>query len=121
MYAPDAIVHNKGPTTVRDFFKQRTRVNIGEQYMKRIYDYEIPTWNPRYLFSSYLGFLRDNRRYLPNMLAAMAMEGLARVYAKVYVTLDRGRQGGVEPGQLHQGRGEEVINPFQKGSFPPRR
>ncbi len=90
VYAPEAIVHNKGPTTVRDFFKQRTRVNIGEQYMKRIYGYEVPTWNARYLFASYLDFLRDNRRYLPKILVAMAMEGMARLYATVYVTLDRG-------------------------------
>jgi cellulose synthase/poly-beta-1,6-N-acetylglucosamine synthase-like glycosyltransferase len=90
VYAPDAIVHNKGPTTIRDFFKQRTRVNIGEQYMKRVYEYGIPTWNPRYLFSSYMGFLRDNRRHLLKVGMAMAMEGFARLYAMIYVTLDRG-------------------------------
>jgi poly-beta-1,6-N-acetyl-D-glucosamine synthase len=90
VYAPEAIVHNKGPTTIRDFFKQRTRVNIGEQYMKRIYAYEVPTWNARFLFASYLGFLKDNRRQLPKMLAAMALEGAARLYAAVYVLLDRG-------------------------------
>ncbi len=90
VYASEAIVHNKGPTTVRDFFKQRTRVNIGEKYMKRIYDFEIPTWNARYLFASYLGFLRDNRRHLPKILAAIALEAMARLYATVYVALDRG-------------------------------
>lgn len=90
VYASEAIVHNKGPTTIRDFFKQRTRVNIGEKYMKRIYDFEIPTWNARYLFASYLGFLRDNRRHLPKILAAIALEGMARLYATVYVILDRG-------------------------------
>ncbi len=90
VYVPDAIVHNKGPTTVRDFFKQRTRVNIGEQYMKRTYDYDIPTWNPRWLFRSYLGFLRDNKAQLPRMVVAMGMEVLARAYATLYVKLDRG-------------------------------
>ncbi len=90
VYVPEAIVHNKGPTTVRDFLKQRTRVNIGEQYMKRIYDYDIPTWNPRWLFQSYLGFLRDNSRELPRTIAAMSLEAYARIYAMLYVKMDRG-------------------------------
>jgi len=92
VYAPDAIVHNKGPTTVRDFFKQRTRVNIGEQYMKRVYEYDIPTWNARYLFSSYLDFLKDNRRHPFMVAAAMSLEALARVYAVAYVAMDKGDQ-----------------------------
>jgi cellulose synthase/poly-beta-1,6-N-acetylglucosamine synthase-like glycosyltransferase len=90
VYVPEAIVHNKGPTSVRDFLKQRTRVNIGEQYMKRIYDYDIPTWNPKWLFRSYMDFLRDNRGDLPRTIAAMGLEAYARIYAVLYVKLDRG-------------------------------
>jgi biofilm PGA synthesis N-glycosyltransferase PgaC len=90
VYVPEAIVHNKGPTSVRDFLKQRTRVNIGEQYMKRIYDYDIPTWNPKWLFRSYMDFLRDSRGDLPRTIAAMGLEAYARIYAVLYVKLDRG-------------------------------
>jgi len=90
VYVPQAIVYNKGPTTVRDFLKQRTRVNIGEQYMKRIYDYDIPTWNPKWLLRSYMDFLRDNWRDLPRTIAAMGLEAYARIYAVLYVKLDRG-------------------------------
>ncbi len=90
VYVPQAIVYNKGPTTVRDFLKQRTRVNIGEQYMKRIYDYDIPTWNLKWLLRSYMDFLRDNWRDLPRTIAAMGLEAYARIYAVLYVKLDRG-------------------------------
>jgi len=65
-------------------------VNIGEQYMKRIYDYDIPTWNLKWLLRSYMDFLRDNWRDLPRTIAAMGLEAYARIYAVLYVKLDRG-------------------------------
>jgi biofilm PGA synthesis N-glycosyltransferase PgaC len=89
-YEPDAIVVNKGPDTVRDYWKQRTRVNIGERYMKRLFDFDIPTWDNRYLFQAYLGFLKDNSKHVVRMSAAMVMEMLARAYASIYVKLDKG-------------------------------
>jgi biofilm PGA synthesis N-glycosyltransferase PgaC len=89
-YEPEAIVINKGPETVRDYWKQRTRVNIGERYMKRLFDFDIPTWDGRYLFQAYLGFLKDNSTQIFRISMAVGMELLARVYASIYVKLDRG-------------------------------
>lgn len=89
-YEPEAVVINKGPETVRDYWKQRTRVNIGERYMKRLFDFDIPTWDSRYLFQAYLGFLKDNSSHVIRMSAAISMEMLARVYASIYVLLDKG-------------------------------
>ncbi|MDW5561801.1 MAG: glycosyltransferase [Methanomassiliicoccus sp.] len=90
VYAPEAIVRNKGPATVRDFIKQRTRVNIGEGYMKRKFSYDIPTQDPRLLFSSFLDFIRDSRSSPFLMGAAMLMEAYCRAYARLYVALDKG-------------------------------
>lgn len=89
-YEPNAIVVNKGPDTVRDYWKQRTRVNIGERYMKRLFDFDIPTWDSRFLFQAYLGFLKDNSNHVLRMSSAMVMELLARAYASIYVKLDKG-------------------------------
>ena len=89
-YEPEAVVINKGPETVRDYWKQRTRVNIGERYMKRLFDFDIPTWDNRYLFQAYLGFLKDNAGQVFRMTAAIGMELMARVYASIYVKLDKG-------------------------------
>jgi biofilm PGA synthesis N-glycosyltransferase PgaC len=90
VYAPDAIVLNKGPETVRDYFKQRTRVNIGERYMKRWFDFDIPTWDKHYLFESWRGFLKDNGKDFWKIAIAMGMELLARAYATVHVMMDKG-------------------------------
>ncbi len=90
LYEPSAIVYNRGPTTLGDFLEQRTRVNIGERYMKRWFDYDIPTWDQRYLFNAYLSFLKDNARHPLKMAWAMALEAFARAYAALHVRLDRG-------------------------------
>jgi glycosyltransferase involved in cell wall biosynthesis len=89
-YEPSAIIYNRGPTNVEDFFEQRTRVNIGERYMKRWFDYDIPTWDKRYLFNAYLSFLRDNAGHPLKMAWAMSLEAFARAYASLHVKLDKG-------------------------------
>ncbi len=40
-YAPDAVVYNTGPTTVRDFIKQRRRNHAGHLYLKHKYGYKV--------------------------------------------------------------------------------
>ncbi|HUL39874.1 MAG TPA: glycosyltransferase [Methanomassiliicoccales archaeon] len=90
VYVPGAIVRNKGPEHLEDFIKQRTRVNIGEKYMKRLFDYEVPTWDSRLLFQAYVSFLKENRKYLGKAMVGMAFEAYARAYATLYVALDRG-------------------------------
>jgi cellulose synthase/poly-beta-1,6-N-acetylglucosamine synthase-like glycosyltransferase len=90
VYVIEAIVFNKGPTTVADFWKQRIRVNIGEKYLKRWLDYQVPTWNRKLLFGAMLGFLAANARHPIRLMIAMAMEAMARAYSSLYVTLDKG-------------------------------
>ncbi len=90
VYAPKAIVRNKGPEHLEDFINQRTRVNIGERYMRRLFDYKVPTWDSRLLFQAYVSFLKDNSRSMGKALLAMGLEAYARAYATVYVTLDKG-------------------------------
>jgi biofilm PGA synthesis N-glycosyltransferase PgaC len=90
VYVAEAVVFNKGPTTVADFWKQRTRVNIGEKYLKRWLNYLVPTWNRRLLFSAMLGFIGTNARHPLRLTIAVAMEAMARAYSSLYVALDKG-------------------------------
>ena len=89
-YAPEAMVWNKGPETLSDFWKQRTRVNIGEKYMEKRYEFEVPTWKGEFLMPSLISFLRDNRGHLAKVAMAIGIEGLSRAYASLHVALDRG-------------------------------
>lgn len=54
LYVPECIVYNRGPETREDFIKQRVRVDVGEVNMKKYYDYDIPTWDNRLLFKSFV-------------------------------------------------------------------
>jgi hypothetical protein len=90
VYVPGAIVFNMGPATVADFWRQRTRVNIGEKYLKRWLDYQVPTWNRRLLFAAVLGFVRDNASHPFRLLMDVALEALARAFSTFYVSLDKG-------------------------------
>ena len=40
-YAPDAVVYNTGPTTIRDFVTQRRRNHAGHLYLKAKYGYAV--------------------------------------------------------------------------------
>jgi biofilm PGA synthesis N-glycosyltransferase PgaC len=44
-YAPRAIVHNKGPENLSDFFKQRRRIFPGHLYVKDTLGYKVSTLN----------------------------------------------------------------------------
>ena len=90
VYVGEATVINKGPATVRDYIKQRTRVNIGERYMKKWFDVDIPTWDPRFLFQALQSFIKENWRYLDKMFLAICLEAYARVYASLHVRMDKG-------------------------------
>jgi poly-beta-1,6-N-acetyl-D-glucosamine synthase len=70
-YAPDATVRNRGPENLEDLWIQRTRVNIGERYMRKKFDFRVPTWNPRFLISSMKGFLKDHLDQLPKVAGSI--------------------------------------------------
>lgn len=90
VYVPEAVVYNRGPETMKDFLKQRKRVNIGERMMRKSFRYEVPTWNPEYLFNAYLGFIRDSGPHPIRISLAIGMEAYARAYATMHVAMEKG-------------------------------
>ncbi len=90
VYAPDAVVHNRGPETVADLVKQRTRVNIGQCYLQRQAGYRSPTWDVRLLYQAMLDAVKV-RGLRPFRIAVTAsVEAYARLKAKLHVAADRG-------------------------------
>jgi cellulose synthase/poly-beta-1,6-N-acetylglucosamine synthase-like glycosyltransferase len=85
VYAPDAVVLNRGPDTVGDFLKQRVRVNIGEEYMKKKFGYSFSTHNNKLLMNAVLGSMRDLGPHPVKMSIAIALEMISRRKAKAYV------------------------------------
>ena len=85
IYAPDAIVLNRGPETEEDFLKQRIRVNIGEVNMKRKFDYDIPSWNKKYLMKAVMGTIKDLGFHPFKLLYAVRLEMKARKTAEEHI------------------------------------
>ncbi|MFA5451951.1 MAG: glycosyltransferase [Candidatus Methanomethylophilaceae archaeon] len=90
VYAADAVILNRGPETVSDFIKQRTRVNIGERYMKRNYDYDIPTWDKKFLMNALINVAKDLGFHPFKMIFAVTLELISRSRAMSHVSTDDG-------------------------------
>ncbi|MFP4545955.1 MAG: glycosyltransferase [Methanomassiliicoccales archaeon] len=89
VYAPGAMVVNKGPDTISDFLSQRIRVNIGEKYMKKRFDFQVPTWENHLVFQSFVESIRETGGPLHKIVLAASLELLSRAYASLHVTLGR--------------------------------
>lgn len=86
VYAPEAVVLNRGPDTVKDFLKQRIRVNVGEQYMKKDYNFKIPTWDKKLVFHSTLDSIKSLGFHPLKLMFAMSLELYCRVKAARHVS-----------------------------------
>ena len=88
--APCAVVFNRGPETIRDFFRQRVRVNVGEIHVTKDYDYRVPTHDYRKLYVAMLESIKDVGYHSFKLIATVLLEIATRIYAHVYVISDKG-------------------------------
>lgn len=89
VYAPDAEVFNKGPETVRDFVKQRTRVNVGECCIKANHDFAVPTWSIRMLYPAFVETAKELGFHPIKLMMASMMEFYSRLKAYLFVKLNK--------------------------------
>ncbi len=80
-YAPGAIVYNKGPETVRDFFLQRRRVNAGHLYVQDTLGYRVSTMSPARAARALLRCAKFDWHYFLWAPRVVAMEACVRVLA----------------------------------------
>ena len=74
-YAPGAVVHMKGPTTVSDFLAQRRRIHAGHLRLKRASGHTVSTMG----LPGVLRALVGHRPSPGTAAAAVALEGTARL------------------------------------------
>lgn len=78
-YAPGAIVYNRGPETVRDFFKQRRRIYAGHLYVRDTLGYRVSTMSGWRILPLFLTEMQADWRYFFWAPAAMGLEAVARL------------------------------------------
>jgi biofilm PGA synthesis N-glycosyltransferase PgaC len=80
LYAPDAIIRNKGPDTVRDFLKQRRRIFAGHLYVKDLVGYRVSTMKSLPIARLYVRNMKLDWRYFVWGPAIIVLETLGRLW-----------------------------------------
>jgi poly-beta-1,6-N-acetyl-D-glucosamine synthase len=79
IYAPKAIVYNRGPEDPQEFLIQRRRIFAGEVRIAMRYGYFTPSMSMRYVIPVAIEAIRSYPRFFSWICAAMAVELWARV------------------------------------------
>ncbi len=80
LYAPQAIVYNKGPETVQDFLKQRQRIFAGHLYVKDMLGYHVSTMNSARIAWLFIKNARLDWRFFTWGLGIAALEVYCRLW-----------------------------------------
>ena len=94
VYEPAAVVYNRGPTTVRDFLRQRRRIYAGHLRVRERQDYSAPTMDTRRVVRA----LRGSGSFATPRAAAwsigtIGLEAAARALGACDVMMRRGSSG----------------------------
>jgi poly-beta-1,6-N-acetyl-D-glucosamine synthase len=79
VYAPKAVVYNRGPESAEEFLVQRRRIFAGEVRIALRYGYFTSSLNLRYVLPVAVEAIRSYPRFFVWTFAAMAVESWARV------------------------------------------
>jgi len=78
-YVPKAIVRNKGPETIRDFWKQRIRIAAGHKHLMSTKGYKVSTLKPFRILPYVFRDCRWTPRDILYTFALITIEGAARI------------------------------------------
>ncbi len=78
-YAPNAVVYNRGPETVREFLIQRRRIFAGQMRIALRYRYLTSSLSPWYVLPLPFEAIGSYPRYLVWIMGTMAVEAWARI------------------------------------------
>ena len=90
-YAPDAVVYNMGPTTIRDFIRQRRRNHAGHLYLKHKYQYRVSSLDTRRVLRITFGIVWGAIRLIGGLGLLALIEFYSRLLGAYdyYVKRDR--------------------------------
>ncbi|MGC9361681.1 MAG: glycosyltransferase [Candidatus Syntrophosphaera sp.] len=78
-YIPDAIIRNKGPENLRDFIKQRRRIQNGHLWLKKKQDYKVVSQDSGTLLWILIQEMLEFPLSIPRILGVMALEMYCRL------------------------------------------
>ena len=78
-YIPDAIVHNKGPENIKDFIKQRRRIETGHLWLMETENYEVSSQNLKILMKLTLSEILENPLKIHFLFGTILLEIYSRL------------------------------------------
>lgn len=78
-YIPEAIIHNKGPEKIKDFIKQRRRIQNGHLWLKNKQGYQVISQDSGTMLSITRQELKEHPRDALKLVAVMAVEAYGRM------------------------------------------
>jgi biofilm PGA synthesis N-glycosyltransferase PgaC len=94
-YVPNAVVYNRGPSTVRELLMQRARISLGHGQLRASRGYRPATDRWPLVAAAMLSLLSREPRRLPALVATVVLEALARLLAPHFVGAVSGSGSGV--------------------------
>ena len=82
-YVPEAIVHNKGPETLKDYIKQRKRIALGHKHLMATKGYQVSTYKSLHIFHYVFKTMDWNPKGLLYMTGLILVEAYCRVLANI--------------------------------------
>jgi len=79
VYAPQAIVYNKGPETISEFIARRRHIAFGHHCVKKEYSYEVSTSNSLNIFLMLLKNIKPSFRFFLWTPSIIFLEGYSRI------------------------------------------
>ncbi|NQV19470.1 MAG: glycosyltransferase [Armatimonadetes bacterium] len=73
-YIPDAIIHNKGPESIKDFIIQRRRIQAGHLWLKQMQNYSVPSQNSGLLINLALKEIKRNPKKIFFLIGTALIE-----------------------------------------------
>lgn len=79
LYIPQAVIHNKGPENLKDFIKQRRRIQNGHLWLKSHQSYQVISQDNGTLAAILYAELKENLIDLPKLILVVALEAGCRM------------------------------------------
>lgn len=87
VYVPDAMVYANDPSTLSGFLDWQRRTIVGQMYMKRHFNYQVPTLRVSLAVPSLFKLVKEHWRKVMSLLALAGLGGLCFLLA--YITFLR--------------------------------
>lgn len=92
-YAPDAVIYNRGPETVREFIAQRSRWVAHNLQVQRKHRYAVSTWRWSTLWHAALNVWRTDHPRLDWFVGTAALEFYCRIKGMIENPATNRKQG----------------------------